>query len=1350
MDLHVTLASAPPSGFASREIVVDTTRLPTGAALAERLEAAGYQGPFSIDDTPLETATAHAGALTDGAIIVCGPRPAPADPSRLPHLLFVVHSGPDAGQVIPLTRGAYILGRSAGGIAIADPGLSRRHALLTVTGDAIILEDLGSANGTFVDGERIDATEITVSADLRFGTSRCRIELLDDDGWRHVSPAEVLEALPVGPDPPKRPSRLLILTALLPLVLGVALVLTTGMWFLLAFSALSAATGVVPLLTYRKEARVFGEAVRGAAGRDRERRMASVPDPGQTALDVLRARRDATAGPTVGAPSSPVILLRLGTADQAANLRIGRDDGSLALPILPDLPLVLPWLPDTATSSVAGTSGRTFTITGETAPVLGLLRAMLLQVAHPGQVSIPVVCWGSVRHLPIHARFLPNVRLTQDPLVLALILEQTDALLLLHVSGELPEVARRRTVLIVRFLMEQAGSAGTAVPDDGMTITADGALARVKGREYRVVPDGVSASSFERTARLLGRVAGARPAPQAIRPGAGGRPGGALPPSVSLWSEHFRPDTLATSIPGRWASADAGRPTVFIGLSTTGAVSIDLVRDGPHLLVAGTTGSGKSEFLRTLVLGLALDQPPWHLTALLVDYKGGSGLGALASLPHCVGCLTDLSPESTARALTSLRAELRRREQLCADHGARDLDELRTASPSSCPPRLVVVIDEFRILGDDVPSAVPDLMKIAALGRSLGIHLILATQRAQGAVTPDLRANITSSVLLRVQTPMDSHDILGSGVAADIPVDARGRAFLRRGTEPPVGLQVAAASHLPTTDGSPGWQDVADYLGEDTGNRHRHTAEGDPAGSERDLLERAVAGLVAAHEVAGGSRSGAAGRADGRQPSRPVLPPLPTQISAAGCAAFEPADADVEDRPVPSSETRVPFGVADFPERQAQRLLCWRPSAHSHLALVGLPGSGAAEALAAVASSLPACDPDIHLYVLDGDGTLGRWSALPQVGAYVPSHETKRACRVLERLAAVPDTAQGGAASIVLVLTGWGRWSSRFRDGRLARAEDALHAIVRDGVHSGVAVLIAGDRELTASRFFALLPNRVYLPLGAHQETTLTWPKLPQINAVPGRGFAQGRITGAWGDGTCQLLAATGSGTPPARPPARSPFPVHPLPHEVQLRDIVPADTSPALDDLLLGVHDDDLRPFTVTVRPGEVYLVLGHPGSGRTNALRVLRASAEHVNPGRTILAPPAGEAGSAASAYWRGLGERSAGRGSADDCLLLVDDADRLSADVHQVLSGLVARGAAAALSAVPGPALTVRVPLALQARAAGRGLVLAPRTAGDGDVFGVRLDLDGSPIAGRGYACEPGVVLEVQVARASGDRP
>ncbi|MDQ0735525.1 hypothetical protein QFZ50_001988 [Arthrobacter agilis] len=434
--------------------------------------------------------------------------------------------------------------------------------------------------------------------------------------------------------------------------------------------------------------------------------------------------------------------------------------------------------------------------------------------------------------------------------------------------------------------------------------------------------------------------------------------------------------------------------------------------------------------------------------------------------------------------------------------------------------------------------------------------------------------------------------------------------------------------------------------------------------------------------------------------------------------------------------------------RSTRRSTCCAgaPGSHSHLALVGLPGCGAAETLAAVVSALPGSDPDLHLYVLDGDGSLGACSADAHVGAYVLPDETKRAGRVLERLAALRIGPQD-TGRIVLVVTGWGRWSSQFQGGRLVRAEDDLHTLVRDGARSGVSVLIDGGRELTTSRFFALLPNRVYLPLGAHAETTMAWPRMPPVDAVAGRGFAQGRITGSWGEGTCQLLTEPAAAGPPVRPPARTPFPVHPLPRRILLSSIVAGGSPDAPEDLLLGVHGDDLQPFSLTLRPGEVYLVLGHAGSGRTNSLRVLRESARRLVPPRCVLAPPPDAAGAAAVAYWRELAQAGDGSGLAEDCILLVDDADRLPPDVQQVLSGLVAHGVASVLAASPGPALATRVPLALRARSAGRGLLLAPRTAGDGDFFGVRLAADGPPVAGRGYACDPGGVVEVQVARASG---
>lgn len=1377
MDLHVTLTSAPPVAFPAREIVVDTLVLPTGAALADRLGAAGYEGPFTIDGAPLTASTAGEGRLTDGAVVVCGAPAAQDAPARVPPLAFVVHAGPDAGQVIPLSRGSYTIGRAGGDITIADPALSRRHALLTVARDAIVLEDLSSVNGTFVDGERISRAHITVSAALLLGGSRCRVELVDDDGWRYVSPVHVLDPVPVGSEPPRRPSRLLALTAVLPLVLGVVLAVTTGLWFFLAFSALSAVTGLVPLLTHRRDARAFADAVRDAARRDRERRITAVPDPGQTALDALRAGLRTPGGRSEAcAPLSPVILLRLGTADQPANLAVDRVTATFTPPILADLPLVVPIFPRGGAGATPGTDeagGPSFTVAGEPAAVMGLLRALLLQVAHPLLGAPPVVCWGPVRHLPLPARFLPNVRLTRDPRALAGIIEQTDVLLVVQIGEDPPGIVRRSGVAVVRFLLDDGMAHGptsaTALPSAGVVLTADGARARIEGREYLLVPDAVSERTFERTARAL---AGASRHPGAVtvrRPGAE-PPAGVLPSAVSLWSGSLRPDTLASSVPARWSTADAGRPEAFIGHSGTGPVSIDLVRDGPHLLIAGTTGSGKSEFLRTLVLGFALCQPPGQLSLLLIDYKGGSGLGALAALPHCVGALTDLSSESTARALTSLRAELRRRERLCADRGADDLEELRRIAPRACPPRLVVVIDEFRMLGDDVPTAVPDLMRIAALGRSLGVHLVLATQRAQGAVTPDLRANITTSILFRVQTAMESQDLLGSGAAADIPVDIPGRAFLRRGSEPPVAVQVASSSDLPSTRATRGWQDVVTYLDEPrTGGPPRGTrtpdsmhctdttdttdgATADARGAAAPaptVLGRAVAGLLAA-----------AGGVSAPRPPRPVLPALPDRLTLAACAVFPPADRPESGAGRSVEPSGVPLGVLDLPDRQVQRRLQWDPRSHSHLALVGLPGSGAAEALAAVVAALPAAEPDLHLYVLDGDGTLGACSADPHVGAYLLPDEAKRAGRVLQRLAGLPARNREDTGPVVLAVTGWGRWSSQFRDGRLARAEDDLYGLVRDGPRNGVAVLIGGDRELTTSRLFALLPSRIYLPLGAHQETTMTWPTMPPVDPVPGRGFAQGRITGSWGDGTCQLLTEPAADTEPVRPPARAPFPVHPLPRVVLLSDIVPAGRTAARtagrmagtrageEDLPLGVHGDDLRMFSVTLRPGEVYPVLGHAGSGRSNALRVLAQAAARLAPPSAVLAPPSGAPPAAVLAYWRDLAGRSAGPDPAGRYLLVVDDADRLPAEVQQTLSGFVARGAAAVLAAAPGPALMTRMPLALTVRAAGRGLVLTPRTAADGDLLGVRLDPDGPVIPGHGFACDPAGVVEVQVALATDD--
>lgn len=221
-------------------------------------------------------------------------------------------------------------------------------------------------------------------------------------------------------------------------------------------------------------------------------------------------------------------------------------------------------------------------------------------------------------------------------------------------------------------------------------------------------------------------------------------------------------------------------------VTTSGPMTIDLVQDGPHALVAGTTGSGKSELLVSWMLAIAAAHPPERVGILLVDFKGGAAFEPLRELPHVVGTVTDLDGDRTERALVSLRAELRRRERLLAAAGARAIEETELE-------RLVVVVDEFAALLDAHPELQPLLSDLAARGRSLGIHLVLCTQRPVGVVRDAVLANIDLRICLRVNNESDSRAVVDSVGAALIPASAPGRALVRRAGTQPTLVQFAEA-----------------------------------------------------------------------------------------------------------------------------------------------------------------------------------------------------------------------------------------------------------------------------------------------------------------------------------------------------------------------------------------------------------------------------------------------------------------------------------------------------------------------------------------------------------------------------
>ncbi|WP_072313056.1 FtsK/SpoIIIE domain-containing protein [Agrococcus sp. Marseille-P2731] len=217
--------------------------------------------------------------------------------------------------------------------------------------------------------------------------------------------------------------------------------------------------------------------------------------------------------------------------------------------------------------------------------------------------------------------------------------------------------------------------------------------------------------------------------------------------------------------------ATGGLTAVFL---VEGApVELDLVRDGPHAVVGGTTGSGKSELLIAWVAAIAAGRSTAEVSFLLVDFKGGASFAPLLGLAHCVGVMTDLDRSGALRAIESLKAELRRREQLLAVQAARSIEEAQGIA------RLVIVVDEFAAMLHELPDLHRLFVDLAARGRSLGVHLVLCTQRPAEAVRDSLLANCGIRISLRVTDEHDAMAVTGSAAAAAIPLEARGRCVVR-------------------------------------------------------------------------------------------------------------------------------------------------------------------------------------------------------------------------------------------------------------------------------------------------------------------------------------------------------------------------------------------------------------------------------------------------------------------------------------------------------------------------------------------------------------------------------------------
>ncbi|MFE6997782.1 FtsK/SpoIIIE domain-containing protein [Microbacterium sp. NPDC057659] len=656
----------------------------------------------------------------------------------------------------------------------------------------------------------------------------------------------------------------------------------------------------------------------------------------------------------------------------------------------------------------------------------------------------------------------------------------------------------------------------------------------------------------------------------------------------------------------------AGNLRAIIGQSQTDAMTLDLRLQGPHALVGGTTGAGKSEFLQAWVLGMAAAHSPDRVTFLFVDYKGGSAFADCVDLPHTVGLVTDLSPHLVRRALTSLRAELHHREHLFNRKKAKDLLELEKRRDPDTPPALVLVIDEFAALAGEVPEFVDGVVDIAQRGRSLGIHLIMATQRPAGVIKDNLRANTNLRVALRMADESDSKDVVDDPVAASFSPSIPGRGIAKTGPGRLVPFQSAYAGGWSTDEVQAADVKVAELR---FGSIQLWEPEQAPESDSHDEdlgpndQKRIVATLVKA-----------AAQASIPAPRRPWLDDLEQAV-------------DLRDLPV-LGDGQILLGKQDVPERQLQEPAYFLPDKDGSLLIYGTSGAGKSTVLRTMAIAAGyAPSSQVEVYGLDfGSGALKSLEILPHVGSIISGDDAERVQRILRSLARILDDrgkrfSAANAASlteyreitgrdeprILFLVDGFPQFRSEW-ESTTARMPfyQTFMRILGEGRPLGVHVIASADRAGSVpTAVSANVSRRVVLRLA--DETGYAMLNAPKDvldeRSAPGRAIVDGRETQiATLGGTPnvaeqtklleQLAAELRSGG------AREVAEIGSLPTRLALRDLPDrADDMP-----VLGIAEDTLaaRGFD----PVGTFVVAGPPLSGKTNALKAIITSVRRFDP--------------------------------------------------------------------------------------------------------------------------------------------
>jgi S-DNA-T family DNA segregation ATPase FtsK/SpoIIIE len=671
---------------------------------------------------------------------------------------------------------------------------------------------------------------------------------------------------------------------------------------------------------------------------------------------------------------------------------------------------------------------------------------------------------------------------------------------------------------------------------------------------------------------------------------------------VQRWAKN---DSLTAS----WVLGTHREPggiRALVGQGPSEPFYLDLRAHGPHALVGGTTGSGKSEFLQAWIMGIAAEYSPDRVTFLLVDYKGGAAFAECATLPHAVGLVTDLNTHLVRRALTSLRAELRYREHLLNSKGAKDLEALEKRSDPDAPPALVIVIDEFAALASEVPEFVDGMIDIAQRGRSLGLHLVMATQRPAGVIKDSLRANTNLRVSLRVADEADSLDVLGVNSAAFFDPGTPGRAAAKLGPGRVLDFQAAYLGGRTGPEGQPTTDVEVAYL---EFGRGAGWVSPQVAGARQEGLARDIDRLS-------GTISSAARRRMLATPRKPWQDQLATIH-------------DLRDLAQPSSDVLM-LGIIDEPEFQRQRPFELPLDADANVAVFGTGGSGKSTALrtVAIAASRAAAANPVHIYGLDfSGGGLASLEDLPTVGAIISGGDVERVTRLVTELSArAAERISRYSSARAATLTAYRAIADAPAEPRILvlidgmstfRTEYEFHGTVFDeftklvaiGRQVGIHFIIAADRLAAfPSALLANIQAKIVLRLAGDTEYAVlgvpddVLTDAPAGRALVGAHEVQLSVIGGSPDLTAQALST--------KELAAELADLTPAPEVERLAEFISITDLPSTvrGRPTIGVSDETLKPVGIPL--DGIFVVTGPFGSGRTTAMTTIVQSIRSTRP--------------------------------------------------------------------------------------------------------------------------------------------